>query len=77
MRNASLPDAMTAPAKFLDANGCATRYLCSTAHWRRQVDAGKAPAPRRFGRLVRWLESELDEWDAAGNPPVRSTKGGR
>lgn len=62
---------------FLDAEGCAARYGFSPEHWRRLVDAGKAPLPRRFGRLVRWPEAELDEWDAAGNPVIRSVKGGQ
>ncbi len=70
------PPATLPPAKFLDAEGCAARYGFSPEHWRRLVDAGKAPAPRRFGRLVRWPEAGLDEWDAAGNPVVRVVKGG-
>jgi len=64
------------PAKFLDADGCAARYGFSPEHWRRLVDAGKAPQPRRFGRLVRWPEVELERWDADGNPPTRQAKGG-
>lgn len=62
------------PAKFLDADGCAARYGFSPEHWRRLVDAGKAPQPRRFGRLVRWAESELEKWDANGNPPIRPVR---
>lgn len=75
MENTSLRPARP-PAKFLDAEGCAARYDFSPEHWRRLVDAGKAPQPRRFGRLVRWPESDLDRWDDDGNPPVRTRKGG-
>ncbi len=65
------------PAQFLDADGCASRYGFSPEHWRRLVDAGKAPQPTRFGRLVRWSISNLNDWDAAGCPPIRVVKGGR
>lgn len=61
-------------AKFLDAERCGARYDFSPEHWRRLVDAGKAPQPTRFGRLVRWSEAALDDWDDAGNPPIRPTK---
>ncbi|MEN0109290.1 MAG: hypothetical protein AAF805_01075 [Planctomycetota bacterium] len=71
------PGAPAAPSRFLDADGCAARYGFSSEHWRRLVDAGKAPAPRRFGRLVRWADADLCDWDAAGNPPVRNAKGAR
>jgi len=71
----SLPDVV--PVQFLDAGGCAARYKFSQEHWRRLVDAGKAPQPTRFGRLVRWAIRALDEWDAAGCPPIRVAKGGR
>jgi predicted DNA-binding transcriptional regulator AlpA len=64
------------PASYLDANGCSARYGFSTEHWRRLVDAGKAPQPRRFGRLVRWAISDLASWDQAGNPALRTVKGG-
>jgi|GEM_PF-4011640 len=65
------------PAQFLDADGCAARYGFSPEHWRRLVDAGKAPQKIKFGRLARWAIRTLDEWDADGNLPVRSAKGGR
>ncbi len=67
------PEAACTPAaKFFDVDQCATRYGFSVEHWRRLVDAGKAPQPRRFGRLVRWAATDLDAWDADGNQPVRS-----
>jgi len=61
-------------AKFLDARGCAARYGFSWRHWLRLVDGGKAPPPVRFGRLVRWSVSSLEEWETAGCPSCR--KGG-
>jgi len=70
----SPPD--VAPAKFTDADGASARYGFSPEHWRRLVDAGKAPQPTRFGRLVRWAIRSLDEWDGDGCPPVRAAKGG-
>lgn len=73
-----LPPPESIPAKFLDAKGCGARYHFSKEHWYRQVDAGKAPQPTRFGRLVRWSIGDLEEWEAEGCPPVRTTrKGGR
>lgn len=77
MRSSPPPKPAPPPARFLDADGCSRRYGFSPEHWRRLVDAGKAPAPRRFGRLVRWAESDLDDWDADGNPSTRIVKGGR
>lgn len=72
------PDSGTAAVpQFIDAEGCGARYRFSVAHWRRLVDAGKAPQPTRFGHLVRWSLRALDEWDAAGCPPIRIVKGGR
>jgi predicted DNA-binding transcriptional regulator AlpA len=76
MRKTLSPVPTLGPAKFLDADGCAARYGFSPEHWRRLVDAGKAPQPRRFGRLVRWADSDLDGWDAEGNPAVRTVRGG-
>ncbi len=63
-------------ATFLDANDCASRYQVSPAHWRRLVDAGRAPQPVRLGRLVRWAVRTLDEWEAIGCPTVRNVRGG-
>ena len=69
------PEAACSPyAKFFDVDQCATRYGFSVEHWRRLVDAGKAPQPRRFGRLVRWATADLDSWDADGNQPLGSVK---
>lgn len=57
--------------RFLDAAGCAERYGFSSIHWRRLVDAGRAPSPTRFGRLLRWSLAELEVWEGAGCPESR------
>lgn len=62
--------------QYLDAKGCGVRYGFSWRHWLRLCDAGKAPAPTRFGRLVRWSLVSLEEWEAGGCRPVRAQKGG-
>jgi predicted DNA-binding transcriptional regulator AlpA len=64
------------PVKFLDADACGARYQFSTAHWRRLVDAGRAPQPVRLGRLVRWSIADLEAWERDGCPSLRSAKGG-
>src|SRR5262245_46675304 len=51
---------------FVDASRSASRYGFSKRHWLRLVDAGKAPAPMRFGRLVRWSIAALEEWEQGG-----------
>lgn len=56
--------------RFLDDEQCGRRYGISARHWRRMVDAGKAPKPVRFGRSVRWAESDLLNWEADGCPSV-------
>ena len=58
--------------RYLDARECSDRYGFSESHWYRLVDAGKAPPPTRFGRLVRWSLSALQDWEAAGCPSCRS-----
>ena len=64
----------TVSVQYLDADGCAARYAFSPAHWRRQVDAGRAPQPIRLGRLVRWSIAALEKWEAAGCPSCRTAK---
>lgn len=65
----------TAPL-YLDADSCASRYGFSPAHWRRLVDAGRAPQPVRLGRLVRWAVRTLDRWEADGCPTCRPVRAG-
>lgn len=63
-------------ARYLDADACAARYSFSSSHWRRLVDAGRAPQPARLGRLVRWSLAALEDWERAGCPSLRHAKGG-
>lgn len=68
-------DAATAATKFIDARACAARYSCSWRHWLRLVDAGRAPRPIRFGRLVRWSVADLDRWESDGCPRCHGRAG--
>lgn len=52
--------------RYIDGEQCGLRYGISARHWRRLVDAGKAPRPIRLGRSVRWCESDLSAWEANG-----------
>jgi predicted DNA-binding transcriptional regulator AlpA len=56
--------------RYIGTDGCAERYGISGRHWRRMVDAGHAPPPVRFGRLVRWSVQSLAEWEQAGHPRI-------
>lgn len=60
--------------KYLAAKACAERYDFSARHWYRQVDAGRAPKPTRFGRLVRWSIAALEAWESAGCPHCRERR---
>lgn len=57
---------------LLDVKGVANLLGCSARHVYRLSDSGKMPLPVRLGALVRWNKSTLDQWLAAGCPPVRS-----
>jgi len=39
--------------------------------WWRYSSSGKAPAPVRIGRSVRWRRAELADWIARGCPRLR------
>lgn len=58
-------------ALFLDAKQAAVRYSVSIPHWRRMVDAGRAPQPVRLGRVLRWALATLQDWEARGCPRWR------
>lgn len=61
-----------------DTGDVAAKLKASTRHVRRLADGGRMPPPFHVGRLVRWNRSTIDNWLAAGCPPVRSAKkGGR
>ena len=65
------------PAKYLDADDSARRYHISKRSWLRLVDAGKAPQPTRFNRLVRWAVVDLEAWEATGCQATRLSRGGK
>ena len=51
----------------------ATDYDCSKRHVLRMVERGLMPAPVHLGSLLRWKQSDLDEWIASGCKPTRTT----
>jgi excisionase family DNA binding protein len=57
---------------LLDVRQVAALLNCSTRTVYRLADAGRMPAPRRLGALVRWSRAEIDEWIADGCKPVRA-----
>ena len=70
---ASLPPAdAPAPPALLDVRGVAALLDCSPRHVDRLADAGRMPAPRRLGSLVRWSRRELLDWIAGGCQPCRT-----
>ena len=75
MTKESLQD--SPPAALLDVNGLAALLNCGARTVYRLADAGRLPRPVKLGALVRWRRAEIDEWLAAGCPPVRNVKGGR
>lgn len=49
---------------------------CSTRTLYRLIDRGEVPRPLRFGALLRWPQTQIETWLAAGCPkaerePVR------
>jgi len=62
---------------LLDVRAVAAMLDCSTRHVYRLADAGRMPRPAKLGALVRWQRTELNDWLAAGCPPIRAAKGGR
>lgn len=75
---------LTSPAqptgrRLGDVNAVATICACSERHIYRLADAGRMPAPRRLGALVRWDLDEIHAWIAGGCKPVRTVtaKGAR
>lgn len=64
-------------AALLDVRTVAAMLDCSARHVYRLADAGRMPRPVKLGALVRWPRTELNDWLAAGCPPIRTAKGGR
>jgi excisionase family DNA binding protein len=63
----------TLPA-LLDVRAVAKLLGCSERHVYRLSDAGRMPAPRRLGALVRWSRQEIEQWIAGGCRPVRQVR---
>lgn len=63
--------------QMIDVSEFATILACSVKHVRRMADAGKCPAPIRLGTLQRWSRKVVDDWIAAGCPPIRQVRLGR
>ena len=63
--------------QMIDVNEFATMLVCSVKHVRRMADSGKCPAPIRLGALQRWSRKVVDDWIAAGCPPIRQVRLGR
>jgi excisionase family DNA binding protein len=68
----TLPPANAPAAQLLDVRAVAALLGCSARHIYRLADAGRMPAPRRLGSLVRWSREELLAWIAAGCRPCRT-----
>jgi predicted DNA-binding transcriptional regulator AlpA len=65
------------PAELLDVNDMGAVLRCSPRTVYRQADAGRIPPPLKLGALVRWRREVVNDWLAAGCPPIRQVKGGR
>ncbi|MDZ4658699.1 MAG: helix-turn-helix domain-containing protein [Bythopirellula sp.] len=65
------------PAALLDVKAMAALLDCGVRTVYRLADAGRLPAPVKLGALVRWRRDAIDDWLAAGCPPIRIVKGGR
>jgi excisionase family DNA binding protein len=57
---------------LVDIRGAAAAWGISARSFRRLVARGKAPAPVRLGRLVRWRAADLEAWIAEMNAAPRS-----
>ncbi len=65
-----------ASAEWFDVGDLAARWKCSRRHIPRMADAGKMPWGTKFGALRRWSRREIESWEAAGCPAVRTAMGG-
>jgi len=61
--------------RMLTVQELATILRCSPKTVYRLADAGKMPAPCRLGTLVRWSNSAIEAWVAAGCPSHRNAPG--
>jgi excisionase family DNA binding protein len=66
--------AHTVTAVVITIDDVAALLGCSTRHVRRLADSGRIPHPVKFGALLRWIKTDVDQWIAGGCPNCR--KGG-
>jgi excisionase family DNA binding protein len=71
MSPSTAPPTVAEPPVLLDVQAVAQLLGCSTRHVYRLADAGRMPASRRLGRLIRWSRLELLDWIGGGCRPVR------
>jgi excisionase family DNA binding protein len=69
------PSAAGGNSLMLTVGEVAEMLRCSERHVYRMSDAGKMPAPRKLGTLVRWSRQEIEDWARAGCPSMRAMKG--
>lgn len=57
-------------ALLLDKRVVAEMIGCSTRHLDRLAADGRMPPPMKIGSLVRFRQSEIEDWIAAGCPSI-------
>jgi excisionase family DNA binding protein len=56
---------------LIDIETVAEMLQVSSRTVRRLTDAGRAPAPRKLGSLIRYSRADIESWVAGGCKPVR------
>jgi predicted DNA-binding transcriptional regulator AlpA len=63
-------DTSTIAPLLLTSEQAADLCNLSITSWKTQARCGRVgPVPLRFGKSVRWVRSELEDWIACGAPP--------
>ena len=62
------------PGALIAVDQLALLLNCSKRHIYRLTDSGRMPSPVRLGSLVRWRQSDIDEWVTGGCQPSRSLR---
>ena len=74
-RLAELCGVPPAPPLLIDVAETARLCQCSTRHFRRLVDSGRAPKPLKLGNLLRFNRAVIEKWVSEGCPNCRNGKG--
>lgn len=61
---------------MLSVKDLGIRWGCSERHVRRMADAGRCPRPIKFGSLLKWPVSLIEQWESDGCPNVRNAAKG-